>query len=153
MKTCYACKEDKECKHFSKDYRTKDKLTGICRKCNTFRASQWIKNNRERFNKKCRERGDHKKQSKRDRELVRKYGITGKQYDEILEEQKGVCALCKELRLTGNQKRMHVDHDHKTKKVRGILCQSCNTGLGKFRDDTELLKEAIKYLGENSEQH
>lgn len=41
---------------------------------------------------------------------------------------------------------MHIDHDHRTGKVRGILCQACNLGLGKFRDDPALIKSAIRYL-------
>lgn len=56
-------------------------------------------------------------------------------------DQRGVCAIC----LTG--KPVHVDHDHRTGRVRGVLCFSCNGGLGQFRDPVDALEPAIDYLG------
>lgn len=74
----------------------------------------------------------------------RLYGITMAQYRDMLTEQGGVCAICRTNEWPG--KGPHVDHDHKTGKVRGILCHKCNLGLGKFNDDVALMREAIKYL-------
>jgi len=54
-------------------------------------------------------------------------------------------------RLQRGIKRLAVDHDHKTNKIRGLLCQFCNTALGKFLDDVEILKKAILYLERNSD--
>lgn len=73
--------------------------------------------------------------------LKRDYGITLKKFDKMLIEQAGRCAIC----LTPMM-RPHVDHNHRTKEVRGLLCKSCNTGLGNFCDSPELLKHAIDYL-------
>lgn len=60
--------------------------------------------------------------------LKRKYGITLAEYDQMLEEQHGVCAICGGADPSG--RRLAVDHDHETGKVRGLLCTSCNTRLG-----------------------
>ena len=90
-------------------------------------------------------------------QLKYKFGITIEEYDLLLEAQGGTCALCdglnnirKKSTYSGNPVAMalSVDHNHKTGKVRGLLCNGCNTSLGKFRDDPVLLKKAIKYLEE-----
>lgn len=77
--------------------------------------------------------------------LSSKYGITMDEYETTLKSQNGKCAICREEKKV-NGKNLAVDHDHKTKKNRGILCHRCNMGIGYFRDDEELLKKAIKYL-------
>jgi len=85
----------------------------------------------------------HVKGKKRhDTEFRKKFGIGLHQYQTILEQQGGVCYIC------GNQdfRNLAVDHDHKTGKVRRLLCTSCNTGLGKFRDDPALLRKAAEYV-------
>lgn len=71
-----------------------------------------------------------------------KYGLTGECYNQILDMQGGVCGICG----CGLDKSAHVDHDHSTGAVRGILCFRCNTALGKFRDDVVVLQAAIDYL-------
>lgn len=81
------------------------------------------------------------KQEVKDR-LVHRYGITVDQYKEMLEKQKNLCAICKKSK----EEKLSVDHCHKTKKVRGLLCGSCNRGLGMFMDDIDLLRNAIEYL-------
>ncbi|MFI7540575.1 endonuclease VII domain-containing protein [Actinoplanes sp. NPDC049599] len=72
--------------------------------------------------------------------LRRRYGIGQAEFDELLAEQGGVCAIC------GAPDPQHVDHDHRTGWVRGILCFNCNGGLGQFRDNPVFLAEAITYL-------
>lgn len=78
--------------------------------------------------------------------LKSKYGITLEAYDLFFEAQQGRCAIC------GNKqrnKRLAVDHDHQTGKVRGLLCVSCNMGLGCFKDHIDYLSKAITYLDVN----
>lgn len=77
--------------------------------------------------------------------LKRKYGITVEQYEEILQYQKGVCAICGKPPKEGHA-RLSVDHCHKTGLLRGLLCWLCNRLLGSFRDDKDRLKSAIEYL-------
>lgn len=77
-----------------------------------------------------------------ERELRLKYGLSLKDYYDMWDKQEGVCAICSE----NCSKNLAVDHDHQTGKVRGLLCQKCNRGLGLFNDKPELLGKAKKYL-------
>lgn len=77
---------------------------------------------------------------------IRRYGITGQQYVEMLEAQGGGCAICKATESNRSSRRLSVDHDHLTGKVRGLLCSRCNHGLGLFRDDPGVLQVARDYL-------
>ena len=74
----------------------------------------------------------------------RLYGITLEEKNALLKSQGGRCALCRTREPRG--KGWHVDHDHKTKIIRGILCHHCNLGLGQLKDDIKLLHKAIAYL-------
>lgn len=81
-----------------------------------------------------------------------KYGLTKDDYNELLNKQNGVCVICKEVNnkeIKGTAVNLAVDHCHKTGKIRGLLCNNCNSGLGFFKDNIELLNEAISYLKVN----
>jgi len=80
----------------------------------------------------------------RDAHLRRNFGITANDFDDILRGQGGGCAICGKLQASG--KHFFVDHDHKTEKVRGILCPGCNSAIGLMRDDPSRLASAITYL-------
>jgi Recombination endonuclease VII len=82
-------------------------------------------------------------QQKRDYQL-RKYGINSQQYDVMFKNQNGMCAICGR---PPKNRRLNVDHCHKTGRIRGLLCWRCNRGLGFFwNDDPVLMKKAIEYL-------
>ncbi len=103
------------------------------------------KNNTENA-KKYRER--HPERLK-DRRLKLYYGITLEDYNKMLQEQNGVCSICKEMEtrlICGKIVMLSVDHDHKTGKVRGLICNKCNRLLGFVNDNTKLLEEVINYL-------
>jgi hypothetical protein len=78
--------------------------------------------------------------SKRDYHLRRRYGIDSSDVDAMVQAQGGLCLLCRERAPE------HVDHDHLTGTVRGVLCSCCNQGLGNFRDSAATLRAAIDYL-------
>ena len=86
------------------------------------------------------------KESIRDYRLRKEFGITAEEYDVALELQGGVCSICRNAVADRRGHRLHVDHDHRTGRVRGIICGNCNLGLGKFQDDPILLGRAIDYL-------
>ncbi len=78
---------------------------------------------------------------------LRRYGLTYQEYRALMERQGGVCALCRqEWRGWGGRTGLHVDHCHRTGRVRGLLCGDCNTALGRFGDDPVLLRRAAEYL-------
>lgn len=83
--------------------------------------------------------------SNQDLRYLRLYGITYREYLNMIAAQKGLCAICRKHRLD-QVKDLAVDHDHTTGKVRGLLCTNCNTGLGMFKDSIRLLAQAIVYL-------
>jgi hypothetical protein len=79
------------------------------------------------------------------------HGVDAPRYQEMLREQNGVCAICRRPEThrdgaSGKSKDLAVDHDHATGKVRALLCSACNTALGLFNDDADLLGKAIEYL-------
>ncbi len=74
------------------------------------------------------------------------YGLTIEQYDKMLEQQGGCCAICGATEPGGSNKHFAVDHDHTIKVVRGLLCASCNMGIGQLGDSPERLKQAACYL-------
>jgi len=102
----------------------------------------------------CRNRDErpwrlaHKKEialAMRKTKLKWTFGLTLEAYEKMYKEQKGCCAICgrnrSEFKIA-----LSVDHDHKTKKIRGLLCHDCNTGLGKFKDSIFTLNLACDYL-------
>jgi len=82
----------------------------------------------------------------RGRNLWKNYKMTLDEYDNMLISQDGVCKVCGGQSL--GKGRYHVDHDHKTGKIRGLLCHKCNVALGMVQDDISHLKALIKYLKE-----
>lgn len=77
--------------------------------------------------------------------LKNTYGLTEADFESLLVKQGGVCAICKGPPI-GKGNVYHVDHDHVTGRIRGLLCHACNLGLGGFRDNQESLLVAIEYL-------
>jgi hypothetical protein len=90
----------------------------------------------------------HKLKAREDK-LNTSYGISLREYDELWEKQKGVCAICERPETTkqhGRMARLAVDHDHKTGKVRGLLCRKCNNMLGCSGDRVDILLKGAAYL-------
>lgn len=107
---------------------------------------EYARKYRKKYPDRIKERRLRAKAKERDYALRKNYGISLETYLKIRKQQNYHCALCP----NDNQgKALSVDHDHKTGKVRGLLCRNCNLGLGYFRDETTLLFEAIKYLKRN----
>jgi hypothetical protein len=83
-------------------------------------------------------------------QLRTKYRMTPEQYDTMLAAQKSVCAICRLTDTRGSRAKrprvLAVDHCHKTKRVRALLCSACNSGLASFRDDPSLMRKAAEYI-------
>ena len=74
------------------------------------------------------------------RKRLARYGLTPETYAELLTHQQEGCAIC------GKKGRLHIDHNHKTKVVRGVLCENCNRGVGMFQEDPVLMRAAASYV-------
>jgi hypothetical protein len=132
-------------------------LTRLCRTCDTFFAP--VSNNQTEC-KQCKADYDRinwevNKRRRQSQMMFRRVGITLDQYDVILASQNGVCAICGTAPIiidtrNGEPRRLHVDHDHLTNSIRGILCHGCNTGMGGFHDSPKLLRDAANYLERKS---
>jgi hypothetical protein len=102
------------------------------------RGSGWERNGRDKW--ELSERDKH------DKYLKRTYGISIEEFEAMFEAQGKVCAICRDNCNRSTSERLCVDHDHVTGEIRGLLCFQCNVGLGKFRDDSQLLEQASDYL-------
>ena len=83
----------------------------------------------------------------KDLKMKQRYGVTPQQYKFMLDSQGHRCYICR----GGSKRSLVVDHCHMTSKIRGLLCDSCNLGLGKFRDSPLLVERALQYLRRNDE--
>lgn len=117
---------------------SKHKYDYICRPCRNQKSKLWKEENQQR-----------NYEIYKNYSLKERYGLDLSQYHVLLQGQNHKCKICGDYVETYSRS-THVDHDHKTGKVRGILCNNCNTGIGKFRDDTTILQKAIDYLNENN---
>lgn len=163
--TCGTCLVRQSILNFSTNPSRKNGYHNQCRNCAKINHKKWYNKNRkkrikqteqyrkdnfERLDKKRKEHYKLNRQKYADTEranrLLRNYGISTAQYESMKEKQKNVCAICFKKETTGKIKRLRVDHCHSTGKVRGLLCNKCNIGIGFLQDSLVLLKSAMKYL-------
>lgn len=144
QKLCRTCGVTKKVADFSLSRKATETTNAVyrseCKPCASTRAMQWFTDNPERSIA-----------NKRKFNLAKNYGLTVAQYNAMLREQGGVCAVCgkdepNEHGRTGKQFRLSVDHCHDTGRVRGLLCQRCNRAIGLLGDDPVLMRRAISYL-------
>lgn len=129
MRTCFTCKRSLSFDGFHKNRAKKFGIEYKCKEClNAYRTASYKSDPAKR----------------RAENLLYKFGLTVAGYDAMRERQGGVCAIC--LRPCGSGKRLAVDHDHTTGKIRGLLCLNCNQALGKLDDSLALLDAAAAYL-------
>ncbi len=147
MKKCCKCEIEKDESEFSKNVTRKDGLKEACKPCMRAYKIQWRKDNHERYSKLHREGGRRRR--------LKTFGLTLEQFYLMHDNQKGKCKICdmeiaREPQSDGpGRNPAHIDHNHNTGKVRGLLCKNCNPGLGQFKDNIDLLEKAILYLSEN----
>lgn len=146
FKRCGKCKEVKALDQFHTSTRLYDGHAKLCKPCQYETRKAWALKYPEKaaaLQKRWRDNNPE-----RAKELGRKYlyGLQPGEYDRMLQEQNGRCAICKTDYPKGRSKSFHVDHCHETGKVRGLLCHGCNVSIGHFNHDVEVLQSAIRYL-------
>jgi hypothetical protein len=140
-RVCKHCGVEKPKHDFHKRSGYKDGIRPYCKTCRRkYELDNYHKNKDNR---------PYCYSTDRDRKLKYQYGISLAEYDVMLSRQGGCCAICG-TSDTGKRKAFHVDHDHNTGRIRGLLCGNCNSGIGNLRDDVGLLNRAIQYLLANS---
>jgi hypothetical protein len=125
MKKCYKCKITRPYSEFHKDKSRKD---GYRLHCNVCSKEYYQKNRIEKL----------------DKARARTYGISREEFDKRIANQNNQCEICKLPFVP--EKTPHVDHCHTTNKVRGLLCNHCNRGLGAFRDSLQIMQSAQEYI-------
>ena len=140
-------------------YKDRQDYGSACKECRKKDVREYAKINKEKISEnkkryreenieiiKQRDKKRYHKHKDKAREwwLRRNYGITQEQFDKMVSDQNGKCAIC--FSKPANNKTLVVDHCHTTEKVRSLLCNNCNTGLGLFKEDVSRLSSAIKYL-------
>lgn len=158
-KTCSTCLIEKPVAEFGKQKIRPDGLDILCRPC--LRARNLKRYKDPEIRQKIRDSGarwrERNPDSDANRRLIRVYGITLAEYDELFEAQGGVCALCKKGESTKRMKkgegreRLAVDHCHDTGRVRGLLCFKCNTAIGSLGDTEEDARKVVEYLSKSSD--
>lgn len=134
-KICSKCGEEKELKLFNKAKWCSGGVRPECKKCEAKARSE-----RQRVQKKV------DPDARYGVVLKNKYGITFEVYKLMLEDQGNACAICRKTTPGMGKRYFSVDHCHKTGRIRGLLCQKCNAGLGMYSDQIEFLEKAILYL-------
>lgn len=151
-KICSKCKSDKDVEEFYKSSST-GKLRPTCKEC-TIRLNKESKSRRDLGLPRLRDLkpkphgSTDNPEYNSNAQIKYKYGITIEDYNKILVKQEERCAICGRHQCNFDKK-LHIDHDHKTGKIRGLLCYNCNHAIGKFFDNTEYLQNAINYLNNN----
>lgn len=142
MKICKKCGIEKSLSEYFNHPMTKDGKFATCKLCDKNRYNKWRKDNPE---KRARIR--------KNEWLMKNYKITVEEYERLREKQNNRCNLCFEeprvSRRKNGEKRLQVDHCHKTGKIRSLLCHQCNRALGLLNEDPVLLWRCINYLNEH----
>lgn len=144
MKTCCKCNIQKSLDNFYKDIQSKGGYRADCKACKNQGTYRWRESNKERYNKSMRDYQAANPLQRDDCDLKRKYGVSREWFDKTLIEQDNKCAICQKTN-SSTKRRFAVDHNHLTKRVRGILCYNCNRLLHGF-DNLDLFDRLLEYI-------
>lgn len=148
-KVCIECGVEKPLEEFRLDNRGKFGRRTTCKVCHSNYSNIWHKKHREestRATTSWRRNNPEKVKKQRLSFQLKKYGLTIDQYEKMLLLQNNKCKICKTSKPGGRMTRFAVDHDKITGKVRGLLCDKCNLGIGFLNHDVGVLRGAIEYL-------
>lgn len=140
MKQCTGCKKTKPLEDFHNKRSSKDGKQSKCKDCNKESVIKWQQDNPERTKELWTKHtyGDTALLKRR----AQRYGLSVEKLKNMLEESDGICEICKRE----PHRWLVVDHCHKTLKIRGLICERCNTALGLLQDNVDWLENAKQYL-------
>ena len=145
MRICYLCQKNKPIAEFYISNRSR------CKSCIKIKAKEWAKKNPQRRVEVCKTYQDKHIKTIRQKRMEYQYGLSYEEFAKLLEVQGGGCAICKtkDSNTTNRKRDWCIDHDHSTGEVRGLLCDNCNVGIARLKDNIDILNSAIKYLKYN----
>lgn len=138
MKSCTKCKIEKDDSEFYPNKITQTGLNSWCKQCQ--KEYNRFAHNSPHYIAYRKTPGFVRRAKARRVKWL--YGITIEEYNKLVEQQMGLCAICGDKMVEP-----HLDHDHVTNKIRGFLCQSCNLMIGHSKDNIKILESAVRYLG------
>lgn len=145
MKVCPKCKKELSFDNYNFDKN--GKINTVCKYCKNENYKNWYQKNKQKVKERKAKYHEKTKEYRRWYTIKLRYGITKEEYETIFKNQGHKCGICKNTKSGHkNTDEMVVDHCHKTKKVRGLLCNRCNTLLGSVNEDISILRETIKYI-------
>lgn len=147
-KICSKCDQDKPISDFHFRKISDNSRFGYCKPCRLAKDAGYRRSNPvliHRINRKSAKKCVTPERV-RNRNLKNRFGLSIDDYNRMLQQQNNCCAICQTTTPRGRFNSFCIDHDHKTGRVRGLLCFKCNLGLGNFNDQTELLLKAKDYL-------
>jgi Autographiviridae endonuclease VII len=145
-KRCSHCKEIKPNAEFYPRKGMHDGLDRRCKQCSSESSEAWRLKNKPRAAELQKEWRTKNKDRAADYFLKRLYGIPHGTYEKLFAAQDGKCAICGTDKPGKRDRRFHVDHDHDSGAVRGLLCSPCNLGIGQLQHNRDILWAAIEYL-------
>lgn len=160
-KICLRCKEAKPLTGlsaaFTRDKTRKDGYAYYCRQCkkelhDTYHAKHPEK--RSQYNKARKPRDVMEKRHSGFKSRLKRYGLTEEEYEDRVQRQHKLCMICgkpETAKYAGKPKRLAVDHNHHTGKVRDLLCYRCNSVIGYAHEDSAILRTAALYLERHAE--
>lgn len=116
-----------------------NKKTREYQKANKGKVANYTKKHREKY-------GETYKEKARNIKYQLSYGIGTKEYNVLFDQQSGRCAICGEKESHGRSEHLFINHCHKSGKIRGLLCNLCNGGIGKLKDNPNIIENALEYL-------
>lgn len=140
---CTRCNTWKYLDEYPKNKGSALGIYSYCSECSNEKGRE----NHKKYRAKGAPDWERKRRKYRNDYYRKTYGITADEFDIKLAEQDGCCEICNtELSIDEDPKKAHLDHNHRTGQIRGVLCVRCNKGIGFFLENEDYLGDAVKYL-------
>ncbi len=146
-KICPKCKIEKQHSDYHKDLRKNGGIRNRCKACCKAETNSWREKNKAHYNNYTAMWRSKNPDKQHATEIKRLYGLSIEKYNEMLLAQDLKCKICgKQHDSSRKRGRLYVDHCHDSNQIRGLLCGACNSAIGYFNHNIEIIKKSILYL-------